>query len=726
MFKNLQIKHKLILLFLLMALIVAVTGSFGLWSQARIGTLLNLQKNSAAQEKLAVLMKVTLQGGRVHLLEAALSRNNADDFENSKIDYELKRDSFDSYCNILLKGQPKLHIPPAKSGSLLEERINKVHDAFLAFDQVAQMVLNTKSATIAAVSVNDETTLNKLIKEDLPTVVDTASVAVDDLLVEVGNLSTQNEAAAVIIQKRSNIAFLSVIAGAILLAILLGLFATKAIVGRINLLVRSLKKGAEGDLTATVEIESADEFGRLGDDFNQMLEKLSVMIGKVKNSIGELGRIGSSIQIVSKDVIVTAEVQQHGINETSAAILRIDESQQGISVAVEKLSKSSSDTSVSILNMTKSINGVALNTEALASSVTQVSSAISEMDATIRQIEANANDLQSASANTASSIAEMDASIQEIEQSAQQTAQISTRVHDDAEIGQQAVQATILGIQAIRQSSRSAAESINVLSQSANDIGMILSVINEVTDQTRLLSLNASIIAAQSGEAGKGFAVVAEEIRKLAERTSDSTREIDQLISRVQDETARAVQAIKGAELKVAEGEILSEKSGEVLREIVLGVEQATSRIAGIARATREQARGSMLIRETMENVADMVSQIAVSTHQQAKASDQIMHEVEKMAGLTVLVRDATKKQNTDGSMIFQLTDEINTMIQQVREACSEQSQGNRQIVEALVDIQESTRTNLSSAKVMGDNLSDLSLQISSLEEEVVEFKVLN
>ena len=725
MFRNLQLKHKLVLLFLLMALIVAVTGFFGLWSQAQIGTLLGLQKSSAAQEKLAVLMKVTLQGGRVHLLEAAMTRNNNDDFENSKIDYELDRDNFDSYCNILLKGHPKLHIPPAIAGSLLETRIGKVHNAFLAFDQVARKVLDTKGKLLAG-AMSDDDALNRLTREDLPKVVDAASVTVDDLLVEVGNLATQNETAALAIQKRTNIAFLSVIGGAILLAILLGLFATQVIVGRINLLVQSLKQGAKGDLTATIKIESTDELGRLGNDFNQMLEMLSAMLGKVKKSTGELGRIGLSIQIVSREVIATAEVQQHGIDATSAAILRINDSQEGISTAVEKLSHSSVVTSTSIQNMAKSIQGVTSNTVDLADSVTQVSSAITEMDATIRQIEKNANNLRNASVNAASSIAEMDASIQEVGQNAQQTAEISATVHDDAEAGQKAVQATIQGIQAIRLSSRTAAESINVLLQSANDIGMILAVINDVTNETRLLSLNASIIAAQSGEHGKGFAVVAEKIRNLAERTSASTQEIDLLISRVQNETQRAVEAIQGAELKVAEGEVLSHKSGEALREIVAGVDQSVTRISGIARATREQAKGSMLIRQTMENMADMVSQIAVSTHQQAKASEQIMSEAEKMAELTVMVRDASKKQNADGDLISRLSEEISTMIEQIREACSEQAESGQQIVKALGNIQESTRTNLTSAKVMGETLGNLSLQISTLEEEVVEFKVLD
>ncbi len=723
MLSNIKLQYKLIFLFLVMAVIVAVTGCFGLWSHSQISALLEQNKSSAAQEKLAVLMKVALQGSRVNLLEAAMTRDNADDFENSKVDYELKRDTFDSYCSILIKGEPRLHILPAPPGSLLEQRIGKVREAFAGLDKVAQQLLTRKAALMAGAA--EDGTLDHLVRSDLPQVIDAASVTVNDLLVEFGHLAAQRDAAARDIQHRSTVIFLSVIVGAILLAIILGLLATRSIVIRIRVLAQALNQGAEGDLTATVQDASADELGRLGGDFNLMLGKLSSMMAKVKRSGGELSQVGNQILDVSREVIASAEVQQNGIDETSAAVIRINESQQGISGAVETLARSSADTSTAISNMAGNIRDVASNTDHLAASVGKVSSSISEMDTTIKQIEQNAGTLKQAALTAASSIEEMDFSIQEVEQNAQLTAEITEAVHRDAETGQQAVQATIAGIQEIRRSGQLSADSIDTLAKSVNDIGLVLSVINDVTEETRLLSLNASIIAAQSGEHGKGFAVVADEIRKLAERTAESTREIDQLITRVEEETRRAVEAIAGAEKKIGEGEQLSQQSGAALVEIVAGVERSTVQVNGIARATREQSKGSQLIRETMEKVSDMVGQIAVATHQQARASEQIMAEVEKMSNLTAQVRSATQTQNADNSQISRLTEEIGNLVEQIRQACGEQAAGSGRIVEAVADIQASTRQNLSSAKVMGGTLGDLSLQIGTLEKEVATFKVL-
>ena len=723
MFANMKLQYKLIFLFLVMAVIVAVTGSFGLWSHAQIRGLLEQNRSSAAQEKLAVLMKVALEGSRVNLLEAAMVRQNPDDLENSQVDYDLQRETLESYCSILLKGEPRLHILPAPKGSLLAQRIGKVKAAVEAVNDVAHQLLVRKAALLAGTA--EDGTLERLVHTDLPRAVEAASVAVDDLLVEVGHLTAQGNAAAEAIQHRSKVIFLSVIGGAILLAILLGFAATRSIVSRIRVLAQALDQGAQGDLTATVRDSSKDELGSLGGNFNVMLEKLSNMIGKVKKSAGELSQVGSNILGSSKEVIANAEVQQHGIDETSAALIRINDSQQGISAAVETLAASSTETSKATHNLARNIQGVARNTDALAESVGQVSSSITEMDATIRQIEMNAQDLKQTALTAASSIEEMDSSIQAVEQNAQQTAAITATVHQDADTGQKAVQATIEGIREIRRTGQLTADSINTLAQSVNDIGLILKVINDVTEETRLLSLNASIIAAQSGEHGKGFAVVADEIRKLAERTSESTREIDQLINRVGEETDRAVQAIAGAEQKIGEGERLSQQSGAALAEIVGGIERSASQVGGIARATREQAKGSQLIRESMEKVSDMVGQIAVATHQQAKASEQIMVEVEKMSDLTGQVRSATQTQNADSGQIARLTEEIGTLVEQIRQACGEQAAGSGRIVEAVADIQSSTRQNLDSAKNMGDTLGQLSAQIGTLEKEVATFQVL-
>jgi methyl-accepting chemotaxis protein len=546
---------------------------------------------------------------------------------------------------------------------------------------------------------------------------------IDDLIETVKDLMKEVGQETAHIKTSVSITFVIVIAIATAIALAFGIFATRNILRRVDRMVQAMNKGAEGDLTVRVELNSGDEIGRLGNDFNTMLEMLGELIRKVNRSLVEVGQISANIFEASRRVMAAAEVQAEGVSQTSAAVTQINASIKEVSHGVDSLSLSASETSSSILEMAASIEEVALNVESLAQSVDEVSSSVVEMAASIKQISGSVVSLMEVSTTTASSVAEMDTSIKQVERNATETAQISEGVRLDAEMGKASVEATIAGINEIKRSSQITSEVIETLSDRVSDIGAILSVIDEVAEQTNLLALNAAIIAAQAGEHGKGFAVVADEIKELAERTSSSTREIAQLIKGVQDETARAVTAIDLAEKSIADGETLSQKSGEALTKIVTGVKEATAQVESIARATMEQAKGSQMIREAMERVSDMIGQIAGATREQSKGSDMIMAAAERMKGLTSQVRISTREQSKVGNFIAHSTENITNMIQQIKRACDEQTRGSDQIIHAVENIEESTSTNLGAAKMMDDAVTRLSRQLEVLQQGMSSFK---
>jgi len=367
---------------------------------------------------------------------------------------------------------------------------------------------------------------------------------------------------------------------------------------------------------------------------------------------------------------------------------------------------------------------VAISADKLGDSVDEVSSSIIEMVAAIKEIGNSIVNLLGASSTTASSIAEMDATIKQVEKNAMDCSAITEGVKRDAEIGKTAVEEAIAGMQAIRKSSRITAEVIENLSLRANDIGTILSVIDEVADQTNLLALNAAIIAAQAGEHGKGFAVVADEIRELAERTSSSTREIAIVINGVQEETIRAVEAISKAEESISEGEALSQHSGTALAKIVTGIQKASIQVREIARTTVEQARGSQSIKEAMESVEEMVGHIASSASEHSRGTDLIAHAVERMKDLTNHVRISTREQSHTGNLIARATEDVTAMIDQIRGASESQTQNGALISKAVKNIQTSTTANSEAAAVMEGSVFALSKQIDLLEKEMSGFKI--
>lgn len=724
---NLKLGQKLVGLFLIMALIVGITGFFGILSLTRVGkTIQNVIMISATQSNQVALMKTALQECRLHLVEAATT-DSADEFELINGDYESKRDRFSGYLDIILKGNQKLNLPPAIKGSPLEKRAIAVADQFSEFNTIAAKLLELKllqlnTGKTGSADANSE--LRLLVTNELPEKIDLVSTAVDDLLVTVNGMMKQASDDVVRIQRSAKFTLIAVIICAVLFAIAFGTTVSRSIVKRVQKLAEALAQGSSGNLTVKVQDSSSDEIGTLVCDFNLMSSRLAEMVSKIKLSAGELGKITASLREVSETGVESAEIQADSVLQTTSAITEMNSTITGISQAIDSLFLNTSESSSSTMQLVASIEEVALNVETLSGAVEDVSSSITEMAASIRAIDVNVATLVDSSLTTASSVAAMDLSIRQIEQNATESAAISEGLLQDAETGRSSVEATIAGISEIKKSSIITSEAISTLSEKALDIGSILQVIDEVAEQTNLLALNAAIIAAQAGDQGKGFAVVAEEIKELSERTSSSTKEIAKVIAAVQQEVHRAVQSIALAEQSITDGEQLSYQSGEALVKILSGVKTSSSQIVEIAKTTESQAKESRQIRNAVEKISDMAAQIATATGQQGRGADMIIAATETMKGLTAQVRNSTREQSTVGSFIGKSTENISSMIRKIKLASDEQTKSSTLIMHSANEIQKSTEDALAANRVTDESVKRLSTQSELLKQEMGQFVI--
>ncbi len=504
----------------------------------------------------------------------------------------------------------------------------------------------------------------------------------------------------------------------------LSFFITISITRPLRACVEFARAVADGKLDARLTVKGGGEAADLAAAMNIMAENLQNVVARINSTSDALIGIDNNITKATRKVVSSARLQESAVQEASQAAVLINKSVNDVTDGIDKLSVSASETSTSTLEMAASVEEVAISADKLGDSVNEVSTSIIEMTASIKEISTSIVNLLDASSTTASSIAEMDATIKQVEKNALDTSAITEGVRNDAETGKTAVEEAIAGMQAIRRSSRITAEVVENLSLRANDIGAILSVIDEVAEQTNLLALNAAIIAAQAGEHGKGFAVVADEIRELAERTSSSTREIATVITGVQEETRRAVEAICQAEESITEGEKLSQHSGTALTKIVSGVQKASVQIREIARATVEQARGSQSIKEAMESVEEMVGHIANSAREHTRGSELITVAVEQMKELTNHVRTSTREQSRTSNLIAHATEDVTSMIDQIRVASTSLSTSSSMISKAVGNIQTSTSSNSEAATVMENSIAGLSKQIDLLDKEMSGFKI--
>ncbi len=192
----------------------------------------------------------------------------------------------------------------------------------------------------------------------------------------------------------------------------------------------------------------------------------------------------------------------------------------------------------------------------------------------------------------------------EIARNSDEAAAKSREAANLAREGRKIVQSTIQGMDKINEVVNTAAQSVETLGQNSEKIGAIVSVIKEIAGQTNLLALNAAIEAARAGEQGRGFAVVADEVRKLAEKTAQSTAEIGEVIQNIQHHTDYAVKAIQAGTSEVHSGVASAHSAGESLNDILNSAEQATGMVENIAAAASQQRDVVQGIRANIGDIA--------------------------------------------------------------------------------------------------------------------------
>lgn len=244
----------------------------------------------------------------------------------------------------------------------------------------------------------------------------------------------------------------------------------------------------------------------------------------------------------------------------------------------------------------------------------QVSTSAQESRATAMHL-AEASEHQAEQITSASrAIGDMAQTIDQMAEDATDSADIAQRAVDIAAKGAETVDKTIHGMDTIREQIQETSKRIKRLGESSQEIGDIVELIDDIADQTNILALNAAMQAAMAGEAGRGFAVVADEVQRLAERSSNATKQIEALVKTIQADTNEAVSSMESTTSEVVSGARFSEDAGEALKEIEAVSKFIAERITGVAESAQSQSQAAEHINETMVVIQEITSQTSEGT----------------------------------------------------------------------------------------------------------------
>lgn len=396
---------------------------------------------------------------------------------------------------------------------------------------------------------------------------------------------------------------------------------THAIARPIEKLKEVTQAFSSGDRSVRATVEAKDEVGDLAGTFNTMIDSIAASEQELET------QYRTQEQEANRQREAKEQLQQGVIQ----LLLDIEGASKGDLTASARVTEGAVGSIADAFNAT--LRSLRQLVSQVSSVTYQVGDRANACANTVDQLSTTSLTQAEEVQRTLGTVAEMNTSIQMVAQSAAQSAAIARQVLTEAQAGDALMDETVASIDKIQVTVSSTAKKIKHLAESSQEISQIVGIISGISEKTNLLAFNASIEASRAGEHGQGFRVVADEVRRLADRVTEATKDIQGLVSAIQQETATVLETMETSTAEVLTGTQLVNRTKQTLRSLAEISQQIDQNLQEISSNTAAQTQASAQVNQVMASVAAIAQNTSAEAESMATTLKSLVGDVETLQG---------------------------------------------------------------------------------------------
>jgi methyl-accepting chemotaxis protein len=570
---------------------------------------------------------------------------------------------------------------------------------------------------VSIVDVKSPTTPAEVLKLELPVMAGTEKVGSIDIYYSLARVKAHLISQATISAALTAALFL-------FLMVFTRFFFNRDIGSKIAIINANLNQVSNGDLTSRSNLVAEDELGSISSGLDFVVDWLSSTIIRIKAISGTVAASTNHLSTTFKALIDKVSLQKSSTENALIAVQSSQASQQQIIVATEDLLGLAGESTVALNEILAASKGVVDKMDHLTGNVDSSYSTISELAQSSGEIAAMAARANGSVENTDRAISNISNSVSRIGSIVKDTTLVSAEMNKViAEQGVKSVNDAIDSMENIDQLVRSLSETISTLGGRSNDIAKILDVIKEVTEQTKLLSLNAQILSGQAGVHGRPFAVVASEMKALSNKTANSTKEIEAIVTAIRQEIDSAVHSAIATSSMVTEGKTVAGKVNQALQMIKKASHESVRMVGSIQTVANDQNQDLQGIMTVFDEIKILIQEVNRATGAESGAIRGLQQDFDTIREATTITKSASESQVRSIQLISENFIMANDKTYEIATATKQQSKMSAEVISAMEMVSSISTETVEGVKDIADRIGGISNDVNSLHNEIETIK---